>query len=186
MKNISPEICRRFGLARKERGIKQSALALELNCKQPALSMFEAGDSTKLSEEVVKKLSEKFNIPLIETKEPALEELKDDQAVLSEGLLHGFCPSCQCLSNVPYTIEGRLYFRPVFSRAAPVIGAKRCAVCGEVLEKRCPTCGAPLNEGACCAVCGLPYVTVTLPGSVDTAAWARIRREEITAVFNFA
>lgn len=182
MKNISPEICRRIGLARKEKGISQSALAKELNCKQPALSMFEAGDGTKLSDEVVKKLSEKFNIPLIEPDRPTMvaEELPFE---LAAGTLRGFCPSCHCLSNVPYTIEGRLYLKPEFYRAAPIVGARRCAICGEVLEQRCPNCGAPLNEGACCAFCGMPYVTATLPSGMDVADWASRRREEISAIF---
>lgn len=186
MKNISPELCRRIGLARREKGISQSALALEFGCKQPAISMFESGDGTKLSEDVIKKLAARVGVsldppPVAETRVtavlPSLEPVPVDHARPL-----GFCPSMQCLSNVPYVLEGRLYLRPANRMAAPVLGAKRCAVCGEVLELRCPSCGAALNEGACCAICGQPYVTPTLPYEVDAAAWAKIRREEIAAL----
>jgi hypothetical protein len=39
------------------------------------------------------------------------------------------------------------------------VGGKFCAVCGEVLEKRCPNCNAPIHEGAVCSFCGSPYVS---------------------------
>ncbi|MCQ2389795.1 MAG: helix-turn-helix transcriptional regulator [Kiritimatiellae bacterium] len=184
MKNISPEICRSIGQARREQGISQSALARELGCKQPAISMFEAGDGTKLSEEVIKKFAEKVGVSL----EPAAKKVADavqnampalPSMVLPADALIGFCPSAHCLSNAPYVLEGRLFLRPIAGMAAPFVGAKRCAICGEVLETRCPSCGAPLNKGACCATCGMPYVTPTLPPEVDVAAWARARRAEM-------
>jgi hypothetical protein len=36
-----------------------------------------------------------------------------------------------------------------------------------------------INEGACCAVCGMPYVTPTLPPGTDLEGWARSQREKI-------
>ena len=183
MKNVSPEICRKIAQARRDQGISQTALALELGCKQPAISMFEAGDGTKLSEEMVKKLAMRFGISLeVQPKEVGgIFESKEtiDNLVQSE---MAFCPNCHCPSNVPYVVEGRLLFRPSCRMASPVKGGRRCAVCGEVLEQRCPACGASLNAGACCVVCGLPYVTSTLPPGTDVEGWARTRRDEIVAL----
>ncbi len=180
MKNISPDICRKIGQARREQGISQTALAQELGCKQPAISMFEAGDGTKLSDEMVKKLASRFGISLESS--PTETRVRIESEGGMEGVAHlplGFCPSCQCPSNVPYVVDGRLFLRPSNQIAAPVNGSKRCAVCGEVLERRCPACGAMINEGACCAVCGMPYVTPTLPPGTDLEGWARSQREKI-------
>jgi hypothetical protein len=47
---------------------------------------------------------------------------------------------------------------------------------------KCPVCGAVLNDGACCAVCGTPYVTPVLPDGMDVAAYAERRREEIRQI----
>ena len=184
MKNVPPEICRKIAQARRDQGISQTALALELGCKQPAISMFEAGDGTKLSEEMVKKLAMRFGISL--EVQPNINgsfesESKESIDNLAQSTM-AFCPNCQCPSNVPYVVEGRLLFRPSSRVASPVKGGRRCAVCGEVLEQRCPTCGAPLNAGACCVVCGLPYVTSTLPPGTDVEGWARIRRDKIAAL----
>ena len=183
MKNISPDICRRIAQARRDQGISQTALAQELGCKQPAISMFEAGDGTKLSEEMVKKLAARFGILLEAQPKDVGENFESKEAI--ENFVQSalaFCPNCQCPSNVPYVVEGRLLFRPSNPIAAPVNGSRRCAVCGEVLERRCPACGAPLNSGACCVVCGMPYVTSTLPSGTDVEGWARTRRDEIAAL----
>ena len=184
MKNISSEICRRIGDARRACGISQSALARELGCKQPAISMFEAGDGTKLSEETILKLAARFNISLEEAPTPEkTETILPAVTSAAVGFIArrpaGYCPSCDCLSNIPYVVCGRLYFQAAPDVAAPFAGAKRCAVCGEVLETCCPGCGAVLNAGACCGVCGLPYVTPAVPEGIDTVAWARMRRNEI-------
>jgi len=178
MTNLSKEICRRLADARREKGLSQSEVAAAIGCKQSALSMFEAGNPTKLSEETVVKLAAKFGISL----EPPKEEVPAAVApILSAPVVRGYCPNCHCPSNVPYAVDGWLFFRPSRAEASPAGGA-RCAVCGEVLEKRCPVCGAPLNDGACCATCGSPYVANTLPEGTDAAAYARVRREEIAAL----
>ena len=92
--------------------------------------------------------------------------------------VHGFCPNCQCPSNVPYVVGGRLFYRQSRKEASPTGGA-RCAQCGEVLELKCPSCGAPLNDGACCAACGAAYVTPSVEDGIDVVAYARLRCEEI-------
>ena len=188
MKNISPEICRQIAQARRDANISQSRLAADLGCKQPALSMFEAGDGTKLSDQIVKRLAERFGV--------SLESSKESEGVAASGFSGvkscscgeagtGYCPNCHCPSNVPYVVDGRVFLRPSRKVASPVPAAKRCAACGEVLETCCPACGAPLNDGACCAVCGMPYVTPALPAGVDVHSWVLARREEIASLRSF-
>lgn len=117
--------------------------------------MFECGDGTKLNDEVIKKLSEKFKVSLtaVSTEPAAPARLPSIAAVSSRG----FCPNPHCPSNVAYEIDGRVLYRPDRSVADPVNG-KYCALCGEVLEKRCPNCGSPVHDGAICSICGNPYV----------------------------
>ncbi len=174
MKNLSPEICRQFGKIRRAKDISQSSLAAELGCKQPALSMFEAGDGTKLSEEVVRNLAARLGI--------SLDQPPETEGDLAESACRGFCPNFQCPSNIPYLVAGRLLFGPSRNMSSPVPSARRCAICGEVLEHRCPTCGAPLNDGACCCVCGMPYVASLLPAGTDPVTWVENRCREIAAL----
>ena len=75
MKRLNPEICIKIRNARKAAKLSQEDVAAEVGCKQPALSMFEQGDGTKLNDETVVKLARKFGISL-ESKgdsEPAAE-----------------------------------------------------------------------------------------------------------------
>ena len=143
--------------ARRLAKLSQSDVAAEVGCKQSALSMFEQGDGTKLNDEVVAKLAKKFGIelhPAEKKEEPARADVR-----FSAAPLIGFCPNPHCPTNVSYEVEGRLLLKPNRSAADPV-GGKFCAVCGEVLEKRCPNCGAPVHEGGFCSFCGDPYVAV--------------------------
>ena len=177
MSRVSRELCLRFAEARRAKGLRQTELAAQVGCTQSALSMFEGGQPTKLSEETVKKLSEFLGVPLVEEASPAMTV---PTAGFHDPLnaVHGFCPNCQCPSNVPYVVGGRLFYRPSRKVASPMGGA-RCTQCGEVLEFKCPLCGAPLNDGACCAACGAAYVTPSLEEEIDVVAYARLRREEI-------
>lgn len=160
--NLSPEICRKLKEARREKGLSQSVLAREVGCKQSALSMFEQGDGTKLNDEVVRKLAAKFGIELTERQEgevappPAPVMAK---FVMSEPAKppRGFCPNPHCPSNHAYQVEEKVLYRPNREEADP-IGGKYCAICGELLERRCPNCGAPVHDGAICSICGEPYV----------------------------
>ena len=187
MLNLSTDICARFKEARKAKGLNQSALARAVGCQQSAISMFEAGMATKLSDEAVTKMAEVLGVDL-----PALLKAQEVQAIqeqvaaaaVSAGstpvhlVVHGYCPNCHCPSNVPYVVENQLFYHPSRKIASPN-GGTRCTQCGELLEMRCPVCGAPLNDGACCAVCGNSYVTPVLPEGVDVTAYARARRDEI-------
>ena len=123
--------------------------------------MFEQGDGTKLNDDVVKKLAAKFGIDLEEDKATGADASANPgtvgMPVRNVAKVRGFCPNPHCPTNHAYEVEGRVYFRPERASADPV-GGRYCAFCGEVLEKKCPNCGAPLHEGAVCAFCGEPYI----------------------------
>jgi len=178
MSNISRELCLRIAEARRAKGIRQTELAAQVGCTQSALSMFEGGHPTKLSDETVRKLSEVLGVPLVGEKTP--EEVFTRMAEQNglNSVVLGFCPNCHCPSNVPYVVDDRLFYRPSRKVASPT-GGVRCTQCGEILEMRCPKCGAPLNEGACCAACGASYVTPVVVDGLDIVAYSQARRAEI-------
>lgn len=157
MTELSPEICLKIKEARRAAGLSQSVLAAEVGCKQSALSMFEQGDGTKLNDAVVEKLAKKFGIDLKAPVEKSPVPAGERRLVTEKGT--GFCPNPHCPSNHSYEVDGRTFYRPDRASADPV-GGRFCAFCGEVLEKRCPNCGAPVHEGAVCSHCGEPYVSV--------------------------
>lgn len=159
MTKLNPEICLKIKEARRAAKLSQSVVAAEVGCLQSALSMFEQGDGTKLNEAVVKKLAEKFGVSLTaeEVENPARVPVVF--AAGDEVKVRGFCPNAHCPSNKVYEVDGRTYAltnRP----AADPVGGRFCALCGEVLEKRCPNCGAPVHDGAICSLCGDPYVAL--------------------------
>ena len=157
MKKLSPEICAKIRAARKAAKLSQEVVADEVGCKQSALSMFEQGDGTKLSDETVSRLAEKFGISLAGE---ANESAKDAEPVhLDFSTGSGFCPNPRCPTNHVYRVDGRDFCKPDRSAADPV-GGKFCAMCGEALARRCPNCGAPVHEGGFCSFCGEPYVVL--------------------------
>lgn len=155
MINLSPDICIKLRDARRAAKIGQVELAEEVGCKQSALSMFEQGRPTKLSDEVVEKIAKKFGV--------SLEPLKGAEAVVAaqprvvEPAVKGFCPNPHCPTNHVYQVDGRTLYHPDRAAADPV-GGRFCAFCGEVLVRRCPNCGALVHEGAICSICGEPYI----------------------------
>ena len=160
MINLNIEICRKIREFRRAAGISQSALAAEVGCKQSAISMFEKGDGTKLNDETVEKLCKKFKIELPKKGLPQSAEIQSSAfAVRSINLRSGFCPNPDCPSHTKYSVDGKTLAMPDLGRQDPV-GGKFCAVCGEVLEHRCPNCGAAVHAGAVCSFCGQPYVAV--------------------------
>jgi len=159
VKNLSIEFCRNVRSARREAGLTQGELASEVGCKQSALSMFEQGDGTKLNDEVIDKLAKKFNLSYNLGQSSSSSSPSSQQPTASnQYFLRGFCPNPHCPSNHEYFVEEIRLFRPDREAADPV-GGKYCALCGELLEKRCPNCGAPVHAGAICSLCGQPYVS---------------------------
>ena len=157
MTNLSPDFCFKVKEARRAAKISQGELAAEIGCKQSAISMFENGDGTKLNDEVIGKLSRKFGIEIASKAEDAKAALT--HAVTANVIHSGFCPNRECPSNHRYEVAGRVLARPDRDEADP-IGGRFCAVCGEVLERRCPNCGVPVHAGAICSNCGEPYVAL--------------------------
>ena len=155
---LDPQFCRAVALARRCAKLSQRELADEVGCKQSALSMFESGDGTKLNDEVINRIAKKFSLAL-----PKESGGSDGDKCPSRGggaaalPARGFCPNPECPSNHAYEVSGRRLYRPDREAADPV-GARYCAICGEVLERRCPNCGAAVHEGAICSFCGDAYV----------------------------
>ncbi len=156
--NLSPEICIKIKNARREKGLSQSLLAKEVGCKQSALSMFEQGDGTKLNDDVIKKLCLKFGIELPEVASKD-DPLPQRPLIPANTLVRGFCPNASCPSHTSYEVDGRKFLRPDRNVQDPV-GGKYCAVCGEIIEKVCPNCFAPVHDGAVCSICGESYVAI--------------------------
>ena len=152
--------------------LSQSVVAAEVGCKQSALSMFEQGDGTKLNEVVIVKLAKKFGVDLESLRAKRVSRSLIDPKDLRDSTnpgssfrfkpsvpVIGFCPNPHCPSNRAYEVEGRTFLKPDRPAADPV-GGKFCALCGEILEKRCPNCGAAIHDGAVCSFCGDPYVPI--------------------------
>ena len=159
MTSLSPEICRKIKEARRAAQLSQSVVAAEVGCRQSALSMFEQGDGTKLNDEVVRRLAEKFGVDLKAAEEEAAAPAPAVVGPVFLSNAKGFCPNPKCPTNRAYEVDGRTYLLPDRAKADPV-GGRFCAFCGEILEKRCPNCGAPLHDGAICSLCGDPYVAI--------------------------
>lgn len=150
MQNLSRTICEKFKEARRAHGLTQTALATEIGCHQAALSMFEKGNVTKLSAEYVDKLAKRLGIDIASLQKQAAKEEIETEGTPFVSV--GFCPEHECPSNTSYVVANRTFYKVTLQKG------RYCAFCGEVLEKRCPNCGAVLNEGACCSACGNPYL----------------------------
>lgn len=156
MKGLNREFCEKIGQARREAGISQTELAAEIGCKQSALSPFERGDGTKLSDEAIQKLSTKFGIPIPKESsavQPSAFNLQPAAPVAS-----GFCPNPDCPSHRKVQAGAKLIIIPDRKLSDPV-GGRFCAYCGEVLERKCAHCGSPVHDGAVCSYCGKFYIT---------------------------
>ena len=138
MQNVSKTICLAFKDARRALGLSQSVLADEIGCHQEAISMFERGNATKLSEEYVSKIAKRLGIDIQKLQDE--EESVGKPAAVSVSV--GYCPECECPSNSSYTVGGRSFYRITLQKGI------YCAHCGEVLEKRCPSCVLSSNEYA--------------------------------------
>ena len=159
MSPFSKEFCQSLARARRARSMTQSALATAVGCKQSAISMLEAGQSTKVADETIVKIAALLDVALPQ------ESAASDQprTGISRGPVTArrpFCPNALCHSDTLH-----------------------CTLCGELLERNCPHCGAvPVEPGGCCAACGGALVTNTLPPESDPGAWLAQRRAEIAAL----
>lgn len=173
MAHLSIFFCRELARARRDKGMTQSALAHAVGCKQSAISMLESGQPEKLSQETVGKIATLLGVTL---ESQASLTAVQSPLVTAAAAARGFCPNAECYASVPYAVQGELRFWP---RLQPLADGGHCRFCGELLESRCPQCGAPVSEGACCPACGAERVTNTLAPETPSEAWAAQRRQEI-------
>ncbi len=172
MATFSTAFCRQLARARRGKGMTQSALAQAVGCAQSAISMLESGHAERLSQETVAKIAAVLNI--------ALESSGTENAACAPMVMggnRGYCPNAACPSNVPYVVQGEILYWP---RPQPAAGLRHCVYCGELLETRCPKCGAAFTEGACCPQCGEARIPDTgASAGQDPSAWASQRCREI-------
>lgn len=162
---------RRLRDARRAKGLTQSALAAQAGCKQSALSMMESGRMEALARGTIEKIAGLLEVSL----DPGAGAGTAAPAAPSAG--RAVCPNGECPSNVPFVVNGELVFWP---RRQPAPGGRHCAFCGEVLERQCRQCGAPVTAGACCPQCGTAHVLPPPAAAAgDMAAWADTRRKEL-------
>ena len=123
----------------------------------------------------VEKIAVLLDVPL-ETSAATAHALPSGPSAVNA---HAYCPHADCFSNVPYVVDGELLFWPR-AQADSHAAAAHCAVCGELLERRCPHCGAAVTTaGACCPACGGARIPNTLPPETDCESWAAQRRRAI-------
>lgn len=152
--------------ARQRRHLSQSALARKVGCRQSALSMYEGGRATALSAAVIGKICAELGLV-----PPTQAELSVETPTAAG--IRAFCPNPACPSNLPVSLGERIALVP--HRHFAEEGEIHCAWCGEVLEKACPECGAPVNPGAFCSHCGTPYLAEA-PERADPARIAASER----------
>ena len=153
--------------ARRAAHWSQSELAAKAGCRQSQVSEFEAGVRGKVSRETAAKFAQLLGLPAPDADAPA--------AALAPAMpgARARCPNFECPSNLPYWLDGRLLFLPLGTAGS----GTHCAICGEVLERACPRCGAPvLAPGGCCGACGSPLVEIPEGAVADPRAWAEAQR----------
>jgi hypothetical protein len=114
-----------------------------------------ATDAPKSYDEFIEKLAEKFGININEDE----KQIACDIVSVPREKNTAYCPNHQCPSHEPYFVGSERFLRPNRIVQDPV-GGKFCAICGELLETRCPNCGAAINDGAVCSCCGKKYVAI--------------------------
>lgn len=168
------EIARLITIARRRRGLTQSELARQADCKQSAVSMFERGHANALARPKIDTLLKLLDIERpaedAQTETPAAEPPVNMDALR-------YCPVFDCPSNIPFTVQKALLIKPLIR---PPANARHCAFCGELLESACPECGTVVNIGTCCAQCGSPYISIPPQlGGDNPAAWADTQRARL-------
>ena len=160
--------------ARRAAHWSQTELAEKAGCNQSQLSAFESGVRGKVSRETIAKFAK-----LLGLEAPAAGESAFARAAAADGAAIARCPDFACPSNLPYWAGGRLLFLPLGTAGS----GTHCAICGEVLERVCPHCGAPIRApGGCCGTCGAALVELPEGFAEDPRAWAEARRAEAVAL----
>jgi len=127
---------------RRKNGLTQKTLAEQVGCAPSALSMFEAGKTSALSVEKLKKISEVLHVDL--------------DALLAEATVQ-FCTHPLCPTHQPYRIGKNIHFKPTGIPKGS--SSNYCGWCGEVLSSECENCHAPFEPSAAfCPDCGESYV----------------------------
>jgi len=164
------DITRQVTVARRQRGLTQSALASQIGCRQSAISMYERGHAKALAQSKVDAV-----LDFLEIEKPTTSA--EESASAKSAGAPRYCPVFDCPSNSPYTVQDVLLCTP---RPQPSSTGRHCAFCGELLERACPECGTAVNSGACCMQCGTPYVAAPphLNGGNHTA-WADSQRTRL-------
>ena len=157
--------------ARRAAHWSQTELAEKAGCRQSQLSAFEAGVAGKVSRETIAKLAD-----LLGLEAPAAGAAAAPAAAPGA---RARCPNFECPSNLPYRVGGQLLFLPLGTAGSGV----HCAICGEVLVRACPRCGAPIHaHGGCCEACGAPLVEMPEGFAPDPDAWAESQRAAVVAL----
>lgn len=160
--------------ARRRQGMTQSALAHQIGCKQSAISMFERGHENALAHSKVEAVAKLLGIDAL--------TLPDNVTALPVNASSPplrYCPVFDCPSNIPFTVQNKLLISPNPNLSSN--SEKHCIFCGELLELACPECGETINSGACCALCGTPYISVP-PDESNTApivAWVEAQQQRL-------
>ncbi len=151
--------------------LNQRDLALQVGCTQSQISMMEAGRATALSKENISKVAKLLGVELPEESSAALP-------VVSAMSL-AFCPNFQCPTNYPYFVGGQLFFLPSGSCGC----GEHCLFCGEILERKCPNCGAAITRaGGCCASCGSGLLAMPDGFTGDIAAWTAAQQAVVSTL----
>jgi DNA-binding XRE family transcriptional regulator len=160
--------------ARRAMHWSQTELAAKAGCRQSQLSAFESGLRGKVARETIARIAELLGLAV-----PPGEKNDGSAVPPCFPAAVARCPDFGCPSNLPYWAGGRLLFLPLGTAGS----GTHCAICGEVLERACPHCGAPiLAPGGCCGACGEPLVGLPEGFAPDPRAWAEARRAEAVAL----
>lgn len=151
--------------ARLDAGITQAALAVQVGCKQSAVSMMEAGRREAISHESLVKLAGILQVELPDS-------APMQSILLSSGSGISICSNFNCPSNMPYPVGEEVYFMPLGN----VGSGHHCVLCGELLSRVCPNCGGGIAAfGGCCGSCGSAIVEMPAGYADDIPAWIQAR-----------
>ncbi len=132
--------------ARRGKGMTQSELARQVDCKQSAISMLERGNRQALSLEKQEALASVLGLPM--PTDHGTPPIRSNPT---------YCPHYDCPANMPYRVGQRIIALP--RNHMSQIG-KYCRYCGEICESHCPSCHATFEQGSHCPHCGSPYIAV--------------------------